>query len=561
MFGVDAVGPMSGADVSSYGPEVFTPDRAMRREMKERENTASLSSKHVQQASASSVLAELGPDAAAKLHARAFEKAMQELRSAPNDAARGHSVRTEELVQAEQAAAARANPNEGGNTGKRFGWHPGRQTLDRGSGEGLIESAPTQEALKEMRQHEVQLHKSSPPSAQAQYTAARAISGSPITRLFETELLNDAGFARVEGRARGPSEAEGEQESALSALRGHKVARVVEEGEHPKGRHGRSWNRALSSDASKLQQVRAAIDLKETDMHSLENVEKARALELHDLQKHALGLERKEVAAYSAAELQRNDALRLAHKLLAQKKEVRALQRKVAFEERRVHEKAAAGMHLLQKSKKEKKEFESIAGPINKAEKDVHIANEAYTKSELKLANAETTAERLSGHPKLAEEAMLRIQKLRQQSMAMSALVQKATARLHRMQDPEGPNSFTNGIDSHFDNPKKRAVRKLQKARNIQMKADVLKAKEVREVKVIKAQLPALHKKIRQAKRLHTNYLRLHNAAEAAQRRADGAKVAEEKLQRHVAFDRKVLHNVKHELLKDRKRYEDLTRH
>ena len=31
LFGVDAVGPMSGADVSSYGPAVYTPDRAMRR--------------------------------------------------------------------------------------------------------------------------------------------------------------------------------------------------------------------------------------------------------------------------------------------------------------------------------------------------------------------------------------------------------------------------------------------------------------------------------------------------------------------------------------------------
>ena len=33
------------------------------------------------------------------------------------------------------------------------------------------------------------------------------------------------------------------------------VARVAEEGEHPKGAHGRSWNRALSRDANKLQQL------------------------------------------------------------------------------------------------------------------------------------------------------------------------------------------------------------------------------------------------------------------------------------------------------------------
>jgi len=557
LFGVDAVGPMSGADVSSYGPAVYTPDRAMRRAERARENSLPLSGSGGRR-SAPSELAELGPEAAAKLHSSAFAEALREMRAAPKDTARGPSAgRTEVLAQAAQSDTAHAAANEGGGMEKRFGWHPGRHTFARGSGEGLIESGATQQALKEMRAHAVRFHSASPPSAKEQYKAARALSLGP-ERLFETELWNDAGFGRrPEGR--GPEEAE--HEFSLSGLRGHKMARVAEEGEHPKGAHGRSWNRALSRDANKLQQIRTAIDLKETDMHSLQNEERARAMEAKDLEQHALGIERKEMAAYGQAEMQRNDALRLAHKLLVQKKHARALERKVKFEEHRVKDSLASGLKLEKQGKAEEKAFEDMTGPIKKAQEDVHIANQAYTKSELALATAETTAERLATHPKLAQEAMARIKKLRKQSAAMANLVKTASARLHTLQNANGPSSFTDGIDSHFESPKKRGVRDIQKARNIQEKVDAFKAKVERKEDAIKARLPALHAQIRAAKKLHTKYLQLHNSAEAAQRKADTAKVQDLKLKRQVQFDATVLHNVKKELQEDRGRYAAMTRH
>ena len=55
--------------------------------------------------------------------------------------------------------------------------------------------------------------------------------------------------------------------------------------------------------------------------------------------------------------------------------------------------------------------------------------------------------------------------------------------------------------------------------------------------------------------------MKLRNGAEAAQGKADKAKVQEDKLAREVAFDKSVLHHVKHELLADRRRYAELSRH
>lgn len=386
---------MSGAEVSAYGPEVFTPDKAMRESLKERDNTAPLENAG-RRPSAAEDLAELGPEAAAKLHSSAFTEALKERRAAPRGALQSGRTQEHAQTQATQHAALDTAKNEGGGVETRFGWHPGRHTFARGSGEGLIESGPTQEALKEMRAHEVKFRSASPPSAQEQFKAERMLSPGP-DQLLETKLSDDAGF--------GPEGAttEAEQEVALSGLRGHKFARVAEEGEHPKGAHGRSWHRALSGDATKLQQIRTAIDLKETDMHSLQNEEQARAIEAHDLQQHALQLERTEMAAYGRAELKRNDALRLAHELLLKKKHARAIERRVKFEERRVHENAAEGEKLEKQGKDEEKAFEDMTGPIKKAQDDVRIANQAYTKSELALASAETTAERLATHPKLAQ--------------------------------------------------------------------------------------------------------------------------------------------------------------
>jgi hypothetical protein len=304
-------------------------------------------------------MAELGPEAAAKLHSRAFAEALKERNAAPKDDARGTSAgRTDQVEQATKLDLVDVRPtqhvahpsaNEGGGTEQRFGWHPGRHTFARGSGEGLIESGATQQALKEMREHDVRFHPASPPSAKEQFKAARALSSGP-ERLLETGLWNDAGFGPRTER-RGPTEAEAEHESSLSGLRGHKLARVAEEGEHPKGVHGRAWNRVLHRDATKLQQIRTAIDLKETDMHSLQNEERARGMEAKDLEQHALGIERLEMAAYGRAEMQRNDALRLAHKLLVEKRHARELERKVKFEERRVKDNLAAVMKLTEQGK------------------------------------------------------------------------------------------------------------------------------------------------------------------------------------------------------------------
>jgi len=270
-------------------------------------------------------------------------------------------------------------------------------------------------------------------------------------------------------------------------------------------------------------------------------------------------LERTEMAAYGKAELQRNDALRLAHQLLLQKKKARAIARKIKFEESRVHENAAEGAKLEKQGKDEEKAFEDMTGPIKKAQDDVRIANQAYTKSELALASAETTAERLATHPKLAQEAMARIKKLRKQSAAMGHLVQTASARLHTLQNADGPSSLTDGIDSHFSSPKKRAIRKLQKARNIQETVDSLKAKEKHAAAAIEARLPALHQQIRAAKALHNKYLHLRTAAQGAQRKADKAKVQDLKLRRAVHFDAAVLHRVRHELTEDEQRYAAMT--
>ena len=554
LFGVDAVGPMSGAVVSSYGPADYAPDRAVREAMRERENSGSLavSGRHPV---ASSDMAELGPVAAAKLHTAGFTEALNELRTAPSDAALGqHLGHTKELAEGEHKRPVAMAPirHEGSGDRTRFSWHPGRSTVDRGSGQGLMESSATQQALKELREHAVRLHSASPPSAKAQDHAARMVSRGPDQRLLQTVLRSDAGW--------GPS-AGHQEELALSTLRGQKVARVAEEGEHPKGQHGRTWSRALSKDAVRLQQVRTAIDLKETDMHSLQNEEKAVSLEAGDLQQHALGLERKEMAAYGAAQTQRSGALRLAHRLLAQKAKVRALARQVRVEEKRVRQNAAAGLALKKESKAATKALEDVTGPMKKAQDDVHIANQAYTKSELALANAETTAERLAAHPKLAKEAMARIQKLRRQASAMGNLVQRASARLHALQDRSGPTVFSSDVDNGEKSPAKRAIQKLQKARDLQMAVDKLKAKETAESKAITKQLPALHAQIRQAKSLHATYMKLRNGAEAAQGKADKAKVQEDKLAREVAFDKSVLHHVKHELLADRRRYAELSRH
>jgi hypothetical protein len=54
---------------------------------------------------------------------------------------------------------------------------------------------------------------------------------------------------------------------------------------------------------------------------------------------------------------------------------------------------------------------------------------------------------------------MARIKQLRAQSTDMAHLVKEASARLHTLQNANGPASFTDGIDAHFSSAKKRAIR------------------------------------------------------------------------------------------------------
>lgn len=68
-------------------------------------------------------------------------------------------------------------------------------------------------------------------------------------------------------------------------------------------------------------------------------------------------------------------------------------------------------------------EFERLAGPVKTAQNNAKLANQAYTAAELKLAKAETTAERLGNNPKLQKEAMARIHKLQEAARRMDELV------------------------------------------------------------------------------------------------------------------------------------------
>eukprot|EP00961_Rhodomonas_salina_P009295 126260-Rhodomonas_salina.5 len=67
-------------------------------------------------------------------------------------------------------------------------------------------------------------------------------------------------------------------------------------------------------------------------------------------------------------------------------------------------------------------EFERLAGPVKTAQNNAKLANQAYTAAELKLAKAETTAERLGNNPKLQKEAMARIHKLQEAARRMDEL-------------------------------------------------------------------------------------------------------------------------------------------
>jgi hypothetical protein len=112
----------------------------MRRSLKERQNTLPLSRSGLH--SAASDMAELGPEAAAKLHSRAFAEALKERNAAPKDEARGTSAdRAEEVEQATKLDLVGVRPtqhvahaagNERGGTDQRFVGRRGEIALRRG---------------------------------------------------------------------------------------------------------------------------------------------------------------------------------------------------------------------------------------------------------------------------------------------------------------------------------------------------------------------------------------------------------------------------------------------
>jgi len=309
----------------------------------------------------------------------------------------------------------------------------------------------------------------------------------------------------------------------------------------------------LEDDSRELARLGSKIAVRKTDVASVRDEEEERAEEAKDLQQHALKLERMEMQEYGQAEMARRSALQEAHRLLGEKKEARRIGRREAYEEKRAEELKKDGEKLRKEGLAQKRQFERLAGPVKTAQNNAHLAQQAYTAAELKLAKAETTAEQLGNNPKLQQEAMARIKKLQESARRMDELVQQTHANLDRQETHSGPLS---GLESQFESPKKRAVRKLARAKNVMQRADALKRKEARIEAQVKAELPGMDRAIDHAKKLHHKYAQLRREAEAAQQKADAAKVRQGKLQHRLARDKQRLSGIKRHLEAEKESYE-----
>ncbi|EKX52164.1 hypothetical protein GUITHDRAFT_102066 [Guillardia theta CCMP2712] len=533
--------PMDGSEGSQvYGPVMIAPDRNVRHALSER-MTYGLDQQRGGSADAS--ISSLGQHAAALLHSPASLKALKAYREKMQGTSHLKQSMPRNLVQISGS--------------EESSWHPGRYSSARGSGYSLLNSRATKNALRELQLHE---------AGARGHSHSDAMDTKGREALLSTKLRNNAGFTYIRSRKQaleaykdlmeerlqqGPTESADE----LSGMKMARKERIRRESEG----HGRRFAARLTQDSNSLQDLKTEIDLKETDLHSIENEERARRMEASDLQGHALSLEREEMQDFSAAEMSRRKTLREALELLHDKKRARHLETEISYEKKRADELKQEAKHLQRMSEERKKKFDEMAGPVKKAQEDVHRANQAYNAVELKLAGAETTAESLANKPKLAQQAMARIQKLQRESERMQDLVKTATGRLRSLESEKGAESFTDGIDSHFFSSKKRSIDKLQKAEKISQREDILRVQRDRIMRRVNSKLPELEKKIHHSKELHSDYLKLHNLAVKAQLKADKAKQQDWRLQHKMAADRKELDEIKREIESYKRQYNRLS--
>jgi len=281
--------------------------------------------------------------------------------------------------------------------------------------------------------------------------------------------------------------------------------------------------------------LRAAIARKEQAVEGEEREARRLTGEARMDQRRALTAQREEMARYGQADMARRSAVGFAHKLLSEKAEGRLLEGRVSHGKARARQYEKDGEALKRQSEKEERDFEHMAGPVHKARAAVKLANNAYDAATMRLASAETAAEEApKGDVKLQAAAEAKISKERKAVAHMEGFVKEATRRLA---DVEGRNGPLTGLDSHFEGPKKRAVRKLARARAIR---EGLRETEQREQVLredVKGELPQLKRNMRRAKRLHAAYEASREHAVAAEKAAFDAERALRKEQSSLSAD------------------------
>ncbi len=571
LFGFDAYG-----DSSAYGPADFHMDAAMKAALKEYSNHGgqlkSGNGWNVQSEATSLERRKmLGPQAADMLSSPSTMAALRAYRNAPTDDARTQQL-TEEPAHAsvQEQAPSQTKAEEIGWSNQ---WHPGRMQDSRGSGMSLLQSRATQEALRQLREHAGRQQNVGGRRASSRLTsrqsyamnlALKDASAQKGSALLATKLTSHAGFTKVQDRGQALEAIKdlleerlgnvGQQKESrtesLSTAQGLKVERARLEGlmQNMKkaeqdivavksAEHELAGGRGRHAYKTKLEKVKAlqkAIIAKENDADQAQQQSRSKSEAAHSKQERALNLDRKEMAAFGKADMSRRSALKFAHKLLSKKAHAKLLKGQIEHERRRADAYEKEGRSLKQLGEQEQNSFEHMAGPVHKAQEQVKLANQAYNAAELKLARAETTAEELSDHPKLRVAAVQKIEQDRKLSSRMETLVAMATRRLSRLEGKDGPLT---GLDSHFESPKKRAVRKLAKARQIRRSLDTLKQREQVLEEDVKTELPTLKSDISHAKTLHSEYEKMRSKALAAEKEARKAETVAQSSEQRAQED------------------------
>lgn len=124
----------------------------------------------------------------------------------------------------------------------------------------------------------------------------------------------------------------------------------------------------------------------------------------------------------------------------------------------------------------------------------------------------------------------------------MEELVKSSTERLQDLNGRDGPLT---GLDSHFESPKKRAVRKLARARKIRASVERLKEREQVLREDVTGELPQLKHDIARAKRLHAEYERTRLVAERKEGLAQKVQKHEKAVEQKAASDGKAVQDVR----------------